>query len=301
MATYELLVSAENNCYMAWQAMLFHYSCVTHVGQAPLIIVHAGDEPLLPEFGLIERRGGRVRRAPNLRWNNGIDYAPRNLAGTLSYVESEADYLVLCEPDMVFFRPAAHLTPRLAADQIGLEAVAYLSVDDTNRRTLAHACDLAGLDFAELERAPISGGMPVVLRRSLQEPLSREWFHCLEFFEQIHEAETEDSHPEEFNWWIRIMWALVFAVRRLGLRHVISNYCVVNYPGTELPLGPSSSQTVIVHYGYSDDVFDKRLYFGDQAACNKVWAVRPQAGNVSGLVCAAIGAAREFYGISADA
>ena len=46
---FDFVVSAENNYYLAWQAMLFHFSCLKHTGRAPIIVVH-GDEPeLLPD------------------------------------------------------------------------------------------------------------------------------------------------------------------------------------------------------------------------------------------------------------
>jgi len=37
---FEIVVSTENNPYMVWQAMLFHASCMRHVGQAPIVMVH---------------------------------------------------------------------------------------------------------------------------------------------------------------------------------------------------------------------------------------------------------------------
>ena len=35
---------------MEWQAMLFHFTCKAVQGQAPIIAVHRGSEPLLPNL-----------------------------------------------------------------------------------------------------------------------------------------------------------------------------------------------------------------------------------------------------------
>src|SRR5262245_51510471 len=105
MPRFELVVSAENNAYLAWQAMLFHYSCLQHQRQAPIVVVHKDDEPLFPGFERIRAAGGIVQTAPNYRKYGGVNYPPRNTAATLRHVVSDADYVVVFDPDMIFLQP----------------------------------------------------------------------------------------------------------------------------------------------------------------------------------------------------
>jgi hypothetical protein len=105
MPVFEIVASAENNRYMEWQAMLFHYTCMTYQRQVPVIAVHKGDEPLLPGFGLIAERGGRIQTVPNLRDRSGVLYPPRNSAAAMQFVETSADFVVLCDTDMTFLKP----------------------------------------------------------------------------------------------------------------------------------------------------------------------------------------------------
>ncbi len=76
-----IVVSAENNPYLAWQCKLFHYSCVSRLEQTPLFVVHERDKDWRTEFKEIVNIGGKVRAAPSYRASNG--YSPRNTAGSL--------------------------------------------------------------------------------------------------------------------------------------------------------------------------------------------------------------------------
>ena len=44
MPSFDIVVSAENNRYMQWQAMVFHYSCTNVLGRPPIVVVHMDDE-----------------------------------------------------------------------------------------------------------------------------------------------------------------------------------------------------------------------------------------------------------------
>jgi hypothetical protein len=106
---HHIVVSAENNCYMAWQCKLFYYSCVTHLGANPVFIVHELDRRWHRYFRDIVAAGGIVRSAPTYRQTaNGYDYSPRNTAGTLVQAAmigySSGDFIVLCDADMIFLR-----------------------------------------------------------------------------------------------------------------------------------------------------------------------------------------------------
>ena len=81
---YRIVVSAENTPYMAWQAKLFHFSCVSHLNHSPIFIVHECGSKWRRDFQELADAGAIVSRAPSYRiTSNGDDYPPRNAAGTL--------------------------------------------------------------------------------------------------------------------------------------------------------------------------------------------------------------------------
>src|SRR5579871_986915 len=181
MPTFDIVVCAENNTFMVWQAMLFHYSCIRHMQRAPIIVVHKNDEPLLKGFRQIRDSGGIVQIAPNYRCVGGVNYPPRNTAATLRHVQSEARFLVLCDPDMIFMQPVPFDDPAPTDRQISFDHLGYLVPDHPDSRpVLAEVCARAGVSLAKLHERPISGGVPHVMPRSLQRPFSDEWLHCLE-------------------------------------------------------------------------------------------------------------------------
>src|ERR1700759_1432689 len=107
MKPYRIVVSAENTPYMAWQCKLFHYSCLTRLGAVPTFVVHALGGDWCEDFRDIVCAGGHVRSAPNYRTvADGWDYPPRNAPGTLLHAEAFCDegeeFVVLCDPDMLF-------------------------------------------------------------------------------------------------------------------------------------------------------------------------------------------------------
>src|SRR3712207_2776362 len=109
MARFRVVVSAENNAYMAWQCKLFHFSCVTRLGATPTFVVHDSGSDWHPGFRDIVRAGGVVRHAPGYAVTpRGFHYRPRNTPGTLLHAadlcEGADDLIVLCDPDMIFVR-----------------------------------------------------------------------------------------------------------------------------------------------------------------------------------------------------
>ena len=83
-ARFRVVISAEANAYMAWQAKLAHYSCLSRLGQPAIVVVHQGGGRALRDFADIRRTGGLTVAAPSYRsTGGGRDYAPRNTAGTL--------------------------------------------------------------------------------------------------------------------------------------------------------------------------------------------------------------------------
>lgn len=116
---HRIVVSSENNPYAAWQTKLFHYSCVTRLGQLPIVIVHDSGRPWRSDFHDLVRAGAIVRSAPSYRASVHDDYPPRNTAGTLLHAADlcgRADeFIVLCDPDMIFAR-RPHFAASLSGD-----------------------------------------------------------------------------------------------------------------------------------------------------------------------------------------
>ena len=297
---YEIVVSAENNPYMAWQAMLFHYSCLTHTGQAPIVVVH-GDmtKRLRGEYQTLQRHGGRIQRARNFRLHRGLDYAPRNTPATLRCVETDADYIVLCDPDMIFFGPAPFDCYRPAEDQLSLDRISFMTVNDESRCHLSAACKRAGVSLNRLACDGIGGGVPHIVPLSLKSALSREWLRSIDFFFSSRIAPRFKSRTDEpaSPFWIASMWALILATYRLGLRPVMTDFALLNFRGDVTHVPPAGCNSFLIHYSYGDSVFDKRVFFGDSKTCNKVWQVRPAKATISGRICAEIAAARRFFGL----
>jgi hypothetical protein len=293
---YEIVVSAENNHYMGWQAMLFHYTCLKHLGHAPLIVVHSDESRLLPEFGAIAQKGGRIQPAQNFRHHGRMDYPPRNTAGTLSCVKTDADYLVLCDPDMLFVGPPSFDRYRLATNRISVDpSASFLRVNDDNRLVLTQACKRASLELDQLERTPITGGVPHIVPVSLRGVLSKEWLRCMDFF--IENRRSDAAQSKRQTPWLTSMWALVLAIHRLRLEVVSTHFAITNYYGAQPLPSRVDGEPFLIHYAYGDSIFNKRKYFGSPATCAHVWRVQAQGTSISETICREIAAARNFFGI----
>ena len=219
-------------------------------------------------FARIERLGGRVQRARSYRHDGGCDYSPRNVAGSLACVQSEADYLVVCDPDMIFFQPLPMENYDLDEHQVSFDQVSYLFVNDENTSLLQDACDRAGLSVDTLRQLPVSGGVPHIVPAALRETLSQHWLLSMEFF-------ALDAPPSVGGGsrlpWLASMWSLVLAVRMLELEPVLTHFCMSNYDADRE--FPSSEKPVMLHYCYGDSQFDKRRYVDAIDANERVWQV----------------------------
>ncbi len=309
MARHEIVVSAENNHYMVWQAMLFHFSCVRHFGRPPIVMVHKlDDEPLLPGFERICATRGIVQTAPDYRHFGGVNYPPRNTAGSLRHVETNADYIVLCDPDMIFLQafPLESLT--LGSRQVSFEFVAYLDPEiAAYQPTLDNACRAAGIAPEKLRLPVINGGIPHVIPAAWKTKLSDAWFELMELFPTIQTspAETGERPPGEDQRaqrkdWLTTMWAVVMAMHRLNLEPVMTQLCITNHLGNR-PLPPlDASGPKLLHYCYDAPGFSKRCFDREEHADQIVWNVAADDGSVSGAIRRQLREAREFYGITAD-
>jgi len=308
MPRFEWVVSCENNHYLLWQAMLFHYSCLRHQGQAPLVMVHRDEgELLLDGFQRIVERGGKVRSAPNYRRLHGVNYPPRNTAASLKHAETDADYLVLCDCDMIFLQPCPLEQMTLGPGQLTFDKVGYLRPDHpAYQPQLDDACRRAKIPPERLRAIPIDGGVPHVIPRQLQQRLAADWLECLDLFPLINTPDSERSAnpPPDLRFvpqrdWLSGMWGLVFATHRLGLEAVMTHWCRSNLegPGPMPAIGPGGP--CLIHYCYGDERFNKRHYATAEAAERTVWNVAPRGdGTVHDELRRQLQEAREFYGIA---
>ncbi|MCI0681987.1 MAG: hypothetical protein L0Y71_07780 [Gemmataceae bacterium] len=312
MPRFELVVSAENNAYLVWQAMLFHYSCLHYQRQTPIVVVHKDDEPLLPGFERIRAAGGIVQTAPNYRGYGGVHYPPRNTAATLRHVVSAADYLVVFDPDMIFTQPLPLDDLGLTSRQITFDRLTYLDPDGADYQpALDETSRRAGVAPERLRARPINGGVPHVVPRELQERLSDDWLACMDLFPTIEPRALDEAgaasracHIGPHKDWLATMWALVLAVHRLGLEAVLTDWCALNYEGHR-PLREDGSEGRMVHYCYSDAGFDKRdldKHVLDKDALDSrdaaelaAWQVAPGDDTISGTVRKQFHEAKAFY------
>jgi hypothetical protein len=290
---FELVVSAENNPYMAWQALVFHYTCTRHIGAAPIVVVHGDDNELDPLYQCLIDHGGRIQRAPTYRDSGRFSYPPRNTPATLAHVrvDPRTKYLVLCDPDLVLLRPWPLVAISLEPDEVSLDGVSYLMPDDETRPALAAAYAAHGVELAETERKPVPGGVPHIIPVAQQEALSREWLRLVDSL-----LTKLVSDPTMVFASLASMWALDLAIRRLRLRPVVTRYAISNFLGDQpLPRSPGS-EAILLHYCYGDASFDKRNYMSAEQV-RDVWHVRAEPGSVHEALCAEIRAAGSYYGL----
>ena len=294
MPRHEFVVATENIPYLAWQAMLFHYSCVRHMGVAPIIVVHKDDEPLHPGFERIQAAGGQVQTAPNYRIVNGVYYPPRNTAGTLRHVQTDAEYIVLCDSDMIFLQPLPLKDLLLKPRQVSFDFVSYLVPDGPQYQPyLDNICRSVGVDPKKLRTLEINGGVPHVIPTRWQQPLSNEWFELMSLFP--NEPLGEGCQPQSV--WLAATWSIVIAMHRLKLKPVMTRFCTSNaHESQPLPsLTPDGPK--MLHYCYGGSGFNKRDYFHSIDAEQNVWAVPPDDGTIAGAIRQHLRDARQFYGL----
>lgn len=303
MPRFEVVVSTENNPYMVWQAMLFHASCVRHLGRAPIVMVHNDGRPLLDGFEKIRAAGGRIQTAPDYRVVNGVNYPPRNTAATLKHVVADSDYLVLCDPDMVFLQPLPW--KRLALDdrQVSFDFVGYLDASvEAYQPAVDDVCRQVKIDPQRLRNPLYNGGVPHVIPIRQQQPLSELWLNLMEQFPdvapcspEIPGARPRGCHVGPQKDWLSTMWALVMAVERLELQPVLTRLCVTTQNGGHpLPsneaLGPC-----LIHYCYENAGFKKHQYDTLEAAQRTVWQVAEGDSSICGNVRDQLRWACDFY------
>lgn len=303
--SFEIVAAAENNYFFLWQALLFHYSCLTYQGQAPVIVVHAHeDDALLPGFELITRHGGRIQRAPNWRSLDGVNYPPRNTICALKHVRTTADFIVLCDADMVFRRAVNWANLPIRSDGMTFDRVFYLDPHSTDYQPFVDdACRAAQVSPQWLRDIRISGGVPHVIPTARQLEIADEWLHCISYFPTQGPSRIEDAgslsrgvHQGTQQWWLSIMWAALLMVQRLKLTPVLTEFCLLNLRGDQVLPECCDDGPAMIHYCYPGTGFNKHHFDHEFAYQSSVWRVAESDGTLNGLVRGQLREAGRFYG-----
>jgi hypothetical protein len=272
---HHVVVSAENNCYMAWQCKLFHYSCVSRLGIIPVIVVHSLERKCHPYFADIISAGGIVRSAPSFRTTKlGHEYSPRNTPGTLLQASligyDRNDFIVLCDPDMIFVRSVTFQHSLAGERSTGLdyqqEAVQKVA------RTLKISAKTIRQNSGKIECA-----VPHVIPVAYAEHFAKAWLDAIDAFAP--------------GVWETSMYAFGLTTVKLGLRLKLTRDVALNDEQYEVP-----GAAKIIHYAYGDDNWNKRHYWQRRAA-HKVWQPNFDAppGTILAEIIKQIREARIFY------
>ena len=271
---HQIVISAENNAYTGWQCKLFYYSCVTRMNHQPIIIVHDSGNDWHPDFHDLSKAGCALYAAPSYRLNKtGDDYAPRNTAGSLiraaELFAGQDMLIVLCDPDMIFTRPAEF--PEILSGDF----CSYMNYD---RDFVGDALRELGLDREQLEpqKDSLRCGVPYVIPIAQAHALGTTWLEAVEVFP-----------PRR---WEDIMYAFGLAVVKLGLKLNLTHLADHNYWPGEKVTAP------MIHYAYGDEHWTKRNYFTDEQV-RDLWSpmLDGPAGTILGEILGQIREAREFY------
>jgi hypothetical protein len=271
---YRIVVSAENSPYLAWQARLFHFSCLSRLNHTPIIIVHDCGSKWRRDFQELADAGAIVSRAPSYRiTSNGDDYLPRNTAGTLLHAAelcpAKDEFIVLCDPDMIFVRK-----PDFSSGLSG-EYYGYVNYD---RKPVRRAAKKIGIKLEMLDRQKreLCCGVPYVIPVAVAKRLAEAWLQAIDAFSPRH--------------WEDQMHAFGLAVVKLGLRLTLTHMMNHNY----WPNAPVDRD--VIHYCYGDETWNKRSYFTARQA-RKVWspAAPAQQGTILAELVSQIREARDFY------
>jgi hypothetical protein len=270
-----IVVSAENNPYMAWQCKLFHFSCLSRLKELPVIVVHeTGAADLHLDFLDIIRAGGRVLRAGSYKLSSQGDiYRPRNTPGTLLRAAEEFcrlyEFIVLCDPDMIFARPFK-LPETLTGD-----FCSYVKFDRDFVEVALSALNIPRA-LVDEQKENLRCGVPYAIPTGIAKQLAEAWLEAIDVFS-----------PRR---WEDVMYAFGLAAVRLGLKVELTRVAQSNYwPHALL-------QADVVHYCYGDATWSKRHYFREEHA-PKVWlpAAEAPAGTVLGEMLGQIREAEKFY------
>jgi hypothetical protein len=292
MSNHRIVVSAENNPYMAWQCKLFYFSCVTRLKQQPIIIVHETGQDWHPDFYDLAKAGCAVHSAPNYRTaGNGDDLPGRNCPGSLlkaaEICDGRDEFIVLCDPDMIFVHATDFLTC-LSAE--------FSSFMDYDRDHVEEARVRFGIQREELDvkKQKLTVAVPYVVPTILASEFGRTWLHAIDAF-----PSRQWEHKQRFNrpagspvYERRhvMMYAFGLTVVKLALEIEVSHLTDHNYWPDERVRAP------MIHYAYGDERWNKRNYFTDEQA-PAVWdpEVKAAEGTIFSELLSQLRQAGEFY------
>jgi hypothetical protein len=271
---YRIVVSAENSPYLAWQAKLFHFSCISRLNRSPIVIVHDCGSKWRRDFQELADAGAIVSRAPSYRiTSNGDDYPPRNSAGTLlraaQLCSAKDEFIVLCDPDMIFVRQ-----PDFSRNLCG-EYYGYLNYDGEPVRRAAKKIGIR-LEMLDRQKEELCCGVPYVIPVAAAKQLADAWLQAIDAFSPRH--------------WEDQMQAFGLAVVKLGLRVTLSHIMNHNH------WPDAMADREVIHYCYGDKTWNKRSYFTTPQA-RKVWspAAAAQQGTILAELLSQITEAADFY------
>lgn len=293
---FDVVVSSDNNDYLAWQCLVFHHSCLTHLGRPPIIVVHGDNGPLVFGYRILEKKGGIIQRLPTHKYAGTIEYVCRNVWATLKDVKTSAANIVLCDPDMIFLRHVdfAEKAAVLQGEAISLDKVAYMTIGDHNRSILEEVCRTHWIDTNLLNGVKISGGVPYIIPTNLRRHFARE---LATLTENCLVASLKHHGHMNSEVWISAMWGFVFAALRNGIPMFITNMCVTN-GRIDIEQVSALRDRQIVHYCYGDDFFNKKKFMNQDDSLKTVWKAYAPEGTVSGAVTKAIREAAVFFDLA---
>lgn len=271
---HRIVVSSENNPYVAWQTKLFYFSCVSRLKHQPLIILHESGAEIDRGFYDIIKAGGLVRTAPNYKaTGSGDTYPPRNTAGTLLHAaamcQKDDEFIVLCDPDMIFVR-----TPDFVQELSG----GYYSYLDYSEDEVLRAGQRLGIppELIKARGHELKCGVPYVIPVVNAQRLAEKWLAAVDAFTSRR--------------WTDIMYAFGLAALQLDMKVSLTDNLSFNcYP-------ESDSTGDIIHYCYGDEAWDKRHYVTAEQA-GRVWESKVEAeeGTVLKEIVSQVREARDFY------
>jgi len=173
-------------------------------------------------------------------------YKPRNTAGTLFHaaqvLAKECDYLMLCDPDMIFRRRP------LLKNVLSGSFYSYMDYGNELVKTAARRCNVAQSDL--INRDGLRCGVPYTIPINKAKQVARTWLYAMDQFDQ--------------GMWESIMYAFGIAVAKLGMEIRLNGFVGREYRMKAVADGP------MIHYCYSYDAWDKRDYMTERSA-KHVW------------------------------
>jgi hypothetical protein len=271
---HQIVVSAENNPYIAWQCKLFYFSCVTRMNHQPVVIVHDWGEEWHPDFYELAKAGCAIYSAPNYRFDrDGNDYACRNHPGSLlraaELFHDQDVSIVLCDPDMIFVRRVEF--PQIPAGE-------FSSFMDYDRDFVNDVLPKLGVTREELDahKNSLRVSVPYVVPAKIARELGETWMSTIELFE-----------PRR---WEDVMYAFGLSAVKLRLPVAVTHLVDHNYWPEEKVQAP------MIHYAYGDERWNKRAYSSDETN-REVWnppdSYPPET--ILGELANQIREARQFY------